>query len=230
MPGETGSGIGHGALRPGASPCKAGEVVPDLVAEAIQRRVLRDLELSADAGRQTRRNPQYDRRVAEPIGIVAPVCQQNPRLRDRGRHRPRAGAVQGLASRKEYPDRSSLCVGRDMLFRVPAAFRPTGQPSAPPFFAARLKAVRCSFGCPRQWFSGQWRTVGLTSIITIPVSCACAASSVMIVANTPIRLHRFQRVQGVLGGPQAAGAFGPALDPKAGSALIPHQPSALNED
>jgi len=74
MPGETGSGIGHGALRPGVSPCEAGEDVPDLVAEAIQRRVLRDLDLSGDAGRQTRRNPQCDRRVAEPLGIIAPAA------------------------------------------------------------------------------------------------------------------------------------------------------------
>jgi hypothetical protein len=32
------------------------------------------------------------------------------------------------------------------------------------------------------------------SIITVPVFWACAASFVMIVANTPIRLHRVRRL------------------------------------
>ena len=73
-------------------------------------------------------------------------------------------------------------------------FRPTDEPSAPPFFTAKLEAVRCVFACPRQWFSDQWRITGSTSIITISVSCACAVSSVVIVANTPIQLHRFQRL------------------------------------
>jgi hypothetical protein len=59
------------------------------------------------------------------------------------------------------------------------------------------------------------------------VSCALAASAVTMVANTPTRLHRFPRLQRAFGGPQAAGAFGLAPEPVAGSALGPHQAIAL---
>ncbi len=55
------------------------------------------------------------------------------------------------------------------------------QSSASPFWSPRLDAVRCVFRC-------------VASIITVSVSCACPASSVMMVANTPIRLQRFQRL------------------------------------
>lgn len=159
---------------PGCDPVpvlEAGEHVLDLVAAAIERGIVWNLDLAAKPRWDTRRNPQVDQSVAEPIRIMAPVCQQSPGLRDRGQQRPRADVGRGLAGREEHVDRSPLCVGQDMQFRVQTAFRPTDQPSAPPFLTARLEAVRCVVRCPRQWFSDQWRTTCSTSIITIPVSC-----------------------------------------------------------
>jgi hypothetical protein len=55
----------------------ADEHVLDLVAEAILRRVVWDLDLSTDARRYTRRNPQFDLSVAEPIRII-PHSPSNP--------------------------------------------------------------------------------------------------------------------------------------------------------
>lgn len=40
----------------------------------------------------------------------------------------------------------------------------------------------------------------VASIITFPVSQACAASSIIIVANMPVRLQGFQRLYSVFGG------------------------------
>ena len=101
--------------------------------------------------------------------------------RDGGQQRPRPDVVRGLARRQEHPDRAALRVGQDVEFRVEPTLRAPDQPSAPPLLTARLEAVRGAF---------EW----VASIITIPVSWAVAASSVMIVTNTPIRLHRFQRL------------------------------------
>ena len=53
--------------------------------------------------------------------------------------------------------------------------------AAPPFLSRRLEVVRCAF---------RW----VASIITISICCAAAASSVLILAKTPIRLQGFQRL------------------------------------
>ena len=95
--------------------------------------------------------------------------------------RPCANVIRGLARREEHVDRTALRVSQDVQLRVQPALGPPAQPSAPPFLTARLDAVRCVF---------RW----IESIITISVSCAWAASSVMMVANTPIRPQRFQRL------------------------------------
>ena len=119
---------------------EAGEHVLDLVAQAIERRVVRDRDLATGPGRDLRRNPQLDQRVAEPIGVVAPVCQQSTRLRDGVQQRPRPDLVRGLARREEHVDRATLCIGQDVQFRVqPAPLRDeliprinSSSPSHPP--------------------------------------------------------------------------------------------------
>jgi hypothetical protein len=50
-----------------------------------------------------------------------------------------------------------------------------------------------------------FRWFWVASIISISVSCACAASSVLMVAKTPLRLYRFHLLSSVLGGPYAVG-------------------------
>ncbi len=63
----------------------------------------------------------------------------------------------------------------------------------PPVLRRRLAAVRCAFR-------------GVGSIIGVSCSRPCAPGSIRIRAKTPNRLLRIQRLQSVLGGPQAAGA------------------------
>ena len=70
---------------------------------------------------------------------------------------------------------------------------------------------------PRQWFPDQWRTSDSTSIMIICVNWAWAARSVMTVANTPLRLHRFHQVKRLR---RVIGCRG----------MIPDQPIAPNEN
>ncbi len=65
----------------------------------------------------------------------------------------------------------------------PPFVRPISHPRSawPRFLTAKLEAARCIF---------TW----VASIITISVCCDCADNSVMIVATTPIRLHRRHRL------------------------------------
>jgi hypothetical protein len=189
----TGSGIGHTAWRPCASLsgartcsrfCGAGDRARHRVGSGpCDRSATGCTEKypirSARCG-TSRPSPAVLDRWRH-AGSVAPVCQQGTRLGELRQQRPRPDVVRGLSCRKKHLDRTALRVGQDVQFRVQPALGPTDQPSAPPFFTARLEAVRCAF---------RW----VASIITISVSCACEASSVMMVANTPMRLHRFQRL------------------------------------
>ena len=92
-----------------------------------------DRDFSANAGWDARRNPHLDQRVAEPVGIIAPVSEQDHRPRDRGQERPRADVVRGLACRQEHPDRAALRIGQNVQLRVQPALRAPDQTSAPPF-------------------------------------------------------------------------------------------------
>jgi len=167
------------------------------VALAVEFSVVRDLNLAAGAGRDAWGNTHLDQTVAKPIGsrhrpwtdggqwLDNPICQQRPGLRKRGRQRPCPDAIRGLACGQEHADRAAFCIGKDVQFRVQPIFHAPDRPSpvckAPAFSTARLDAVRCAL-----------RRVA--SIIAVPVCRACTAGSVMILANTPIRLHRFQRL------------------------------------
>ena len=80
-----------------------------------------------------------------------------------------------------------------MQFRVHTALGASYQASTPPFLVHKLDAVRCAL-----------RYVASIGIVLL--SGALAASPNMIRANTPMSLHRFQRLSSVLCGPYSLGA------------------------
>ena len=110
---------------------EAGEHVLDLVTQAVEVCVVRDEDLPADTRRDARRNSHLDQSIAEPVRIVAPVCQQHVGPWDGGR--PRPDVVGGLACREEHANRAALRVRQDVQFRVQTALRASDQSSAPAF-------------------------------------------------------------------------------------------------
>ncbi len=100
---------------------------------------MRDRKLPATPGGDAGRSPPLDRGVAEPVGVVAPVCKQRPGLRDGGQERPSADVVRGLSRRQEHLDRAALRVCHDVQFRVEPA------PGPPP-----------SRAIAAQYPAGQW--------------------------------------------------------------------------
>ena len=140
---EVGASVGAGCYPPPVF--DAGKHVLDLVAQTVEVSVVRDRDLPTCAGRDARGNPHLDQCVAEPIGILAPICQQRPGLRKRGQKRPCPDVIRGLACGQKHPDRAALRIGQDVQFGVQAALCAPDQPPAPPFFSARLDAVRRVF-------------------------------------------------------------------------------------
>jgi hypothetical protein len=104
-----------------------------------------------------------------------------------------ASIITDLPSGYEQADRTADGVCYSMQFGVHAAFSQPDQASTPPFFDRRLEAVRCALRC-------------VASIEMVVLSGACSANPIMIRANTPISLQRFQRLYNVFGGPYSAGA------------------------
>ena len=120
------------------------------------------------------------------------ICQQRPGLPEPStaaplpRCNPRSGLRTGTSGSGGPWHRPRRAVsGSTHLSCAGSAVR--GR-TVPALFTARLDAVRCAV-----------RSVA--SIIAVLVCRTCAASSVMIVANTPIRLHHVRRLQSALGGP-----------------------------
>ena len=111
----------------------AGEHVLDPVAQAVEVCVVRDRDLPTGTGGDARKNPHVNQDVAEPVGAVAPIPEQDCRLRDGGEQSPRPDVVRCLARREEHPDRATLHIGHDMQLRVQSALRAPDQTSAPPF-------------------------------------------------------------------------------------------------
>ena len=145
---------------------------------------MRDLHLAVLLRRDAWGNAHIRQCVAEPVGVIAPIRQQHPCARHRGKQGRRPGEVAGLPGAEIHLDGSPLAVADHVQLGVPAAFRQPDQPpprvAAPPFFR-RLEAVRCAFKY-------------VASIMITSVSTSSFASSRRILANTPIRLQRNQRL------------------------------------
>ena len=114
-------------------------------------------------------------------GKIPRGAQEPVGVRKTPQQRSCSGVIADLSGRYEELDRPPGCVGYGVQLGVHAALRASDQASTPPFFDHRLEAVRCAF-----------RYVASMEIVLL--SGASAAKPVMIRANTPISLHRFQRL------------------------------------
>ncbi len=122
--------------------------------------------------------------VLEPMaddGSIALVAQQPVRTGQAAQEGQRPGVVAHLAGCQEEPDRPSFGVGHSVQLGVQPALRAPDEPTAPPFLARRLEAVRCAL-----------RKVA--SIMIVLGASASAARPAIIRAKTPMPLHRFQRL------------------------------------
>ena len=106
-----------------------GEHILNLVALRVEVCVALNLDRMADAGRDARGNTIFDQIVAEPIAVIAPICQKGPGLRDGGQQHPCPDIVRGLARREKYADRRALRIGHGMQPKVQSTFRAPDQTS-----------------------------------------------------------------------------------------------------
>jgi len=89
--------------------------------------------------------PFVFQRFSIPIGIVTPVSQEPLRLWQVLQQGGSAHVVADLACRHEELQRPPLGIRHGMELGVQPAFRAPDRPAAPPFFTARLEAVRWAF-------------------------------------------------------------------------------------
>ena len=89
--------------------------------------------------------PFVFQRFSIPIGIVTPVRQEPFCLWQIPQKGGSAHVVADVAWRHEELQRPALGVGQGVELGVQATFRAPDGPPAPPFFTARLEAVRWAF-------------------------------------------------------------------------------------
>ena len=84
-------------------------------------------------------------RFPEPVGVIAAIPEQPIDLWEAAEQRPRSDVVADLSCGDEQVEWSALAVTDGMQLRVHAALGSADEASTPPFFAAKLVAVRCAF-------------------------------------------------------------------------------------
>ena len=84
------------------------EHVLDAVTLAIEKPVVRDRDIPGGLGGDARRDALGDQRVAEPIGVVAPVGEQCLCQRQRLLHQRRVFVVAHLAFAEQHHQRPAL--------------------------------------------------------------------------------------------------------------------------
>jgi hypothetical protein len=93
--------------------------------------------------------PSVFQRISEPVGIVAPVCQEPFRRWQAAQQGRGANVIADLACSHEEADRAAIGVRDGMQLGVQSALRTPDQTTAlvigAPFLARRLEAVRCTF-------------------------------------------------------------------------------------
>jgi len=98
--------------------------------------------------------PLVFQRFPEPVGIVAPICDQPFGTGQAAQQGGGSRVVADLACGHEELQGPSLGIGHGMQLGVQATLRTPDQTSTliagPPFFARRLEAVRCAFRYPRR--------------------------------------------------------------------------------
>ena len=89
--------------------------------------------------------PLVLQRFPEPVGVIAAIPEQPIDLWEAAEQRPRSDVVADLSCGDEQVERAALAVTDGMQLRVHAALGSADEASTPPFFAAKLVAVRCAF-------------------------------------------------------------------------------------
>jgi len=84
-----------------------------------------------------------NQRVTEPVGIIAPISQQNLGRRQDRQQPCSTRKITGLTGAQIHLDRAALAVTNRMQLGISATLGEPDQPTAPPFFR-RLDAVRCA--------------------------------------------------------------------------------------
>ena len=164
----------------------------DFMTLFIKRFIIRDIALAVLLWRDARLYVFLAQGIPEPVGIIAAIAEHVAGLRQSAQHMTRALIIAGLPFRKKQDERSAVLITHRVQFGVYAAFRPTNAAGNIPFLS-REHAVRCALRC-------------VASIINPSGLSASAASSEKILLNTPIRLHRTNRLYNVLCGPYSDGA------------------------
>src|SRR3546814_691697 len=96
------------------------------------------------SARDAGRDPLFLQGVAEPVGIIASVCQHPLRFGQTVEHSGCASVIADLPSGHEEADRTTIRIGHSMQLGVHAALRAADQASRTPLFTPRLDAVRCA--------------------------------------------------------------------------------------
>ena len=82
--------------------------------------------------------------MAEPVGVIAPVAEQDVGLGERVDHQGCALVIAHLTFAQQQDQGSALAVAHRVELRVQAAFGAADTSGNIPFFK-RLAAVRCAF-------------------------------------------------------------------------------------
>lgn len=82
------------------------------------------------------------KRVPEPLGIIAPVCQHPLRLRQVLKQGRRTNVIADMAGRDEKAQGAAVCIGDGVKLDVHTALGQSDQAAEIPFFTPTLEAVR----------------------------------------------------------------------------------------
>ena len=117
----------------------------DTVASLVSALVMPDGLAAVFPARDAGPYPHVLKGFTEPVGVVSPVGNQPFDRRQGATQRSRADVVAHLASRDEEADWSPGAVRDGVQLGIHAALGSADQAPAPPFFTARLVAVRWAF-------------------------------------------------------------------------------------
>ena len=102
---------------------KLGEHVLDLVTLPVENFIVSDGFLAAPSWRNAGLDTPVNKRLAEPVAVVAPVGDERFGLRQGIEDQPRALVIAHLAFGEEHDERLSHAVADDMELGVQPAFR-----------------------------------------------------------------------------------------------------------
>src|SRR5215210_5258455 len=153
----------------------------DLVTPAVERGVMRDRHLTVRLRGDAGGHLPGGKRLAQPVGIIASVGDEEVGLRDRLEHQSGALVVAHLPLAQQHDAWPALVVADGMKLGVQPAFGASDTSGNSPFLS-RLAAVRCAF----RWVASIINWSGLPPF---------AANAAKMRLNTPSRLQRTKRAE-----------------------------------